>query len=218
ERHAQQGRATTAMQRPSEGSHPPLSRLARRARRGGERTDRRVAASPQRASTGSYKKPQGRAAVVHRFSFAPPTRSDRGGQARRGDRAVEAGAGHRRPGPRTAERAADRGERRRLEADQRPASRVEGAQGHGDRRGTVLEARGPCPDPSTAEARNLTLEYRPQRIGVAVQDRFPRVRRIALSIKTEDFSRRTPAPDAAKTLRGEASDLNTIVTSSEGPF
>jgi hypothetical protein len=63
----------------------------------------------------------------------------------------------------------------------------------------------------------LTLDYRPQRIGVAVQDRFPRVRRIALSIKTEDFSRRiTPAPDAGKTLRGEASDLNTIVASSEG--
>ena len=64
----------------------------------------------------------------------------------------------------------------------------------------------------------MTLEYRPQRIGVAVSDRFHRVRRIGLSIKTEDFSRRTPAPDAGKTLRGEASDLNTIVTSSEGAF
>jgi hypothetical protein len=54
-------------------------------------------------------------------------------------------------------------------------------------------------------------------MGVAVSDRFPRVRRIALSIKTEDFSRRiTPAPDAAQTLRGEPSDLNTIVGSSEG--
>ena len=52
-----------------------------------------------------------------------------------------------------------------------------------------------------------------------MQDRFPRVRRIALSIKTEDFSRRiTPAPDAGNTLSGEASDLNTIVASSEGVF
>ena len=49
-------------------------------------------------------------------------------------------------------------------------------------------------------------------MGVAVPDRFPRVRRIALSIKTEDFSRRiSPAPDA-----GEPSDLNTIVASNEG--
>jgi hypothetical protein len=61
------------------------------------------------------------------------------------------------------------------------------------------------------------LEYRPQRIGVAVSDYFPRVRRIGLSIKSEDFSRRiTPAPDAGKALRGEPSDLNTIVASSEG--
>ena len=50
-------------------------------------------------------------------------------------------------------------------------------------------------------------------------DRFPRVRRIALSIKTEDFSRRIiPLPDAGKTLRGEPSDRNTIVESSEGVF
>ena len=63
----------------------------------------------------------------------------------------------------------------------------------------------------------MTLEYRPQRIGVAVSDRFPRVRRIALSIKSEDFSRRiTPAPDTGMTHRGESSDLNTIVASSEG--
>ncbi len=54
-------------------------------------------------------------------------------------------------------------------------------------------------------------------MGVAVSDRFPRVRRIALSIKTEDFSRRIiPAPDAGQTLGGEPSDLNTIVASSEG--
>ncbi len=54
-------------------------------------------------------------------------------------------------------------------------------------------------------------------MGVAVPDRFPRVRRIALSIKSEDFSRRiTPAPDAGQTLRGEPSDLNAIVSSSEG--
>jgi hypothetical protein len=54
-------------------------------------------------------------------------------------------------------------------------------------------------------------------MGVAVPDRFPRVRRIALSIKSEDFSRRiTPASDPAKSVRGEPSDLNTIVTSSEG--
>ena len=63
----------------------------------------------------------------------------------------------------------------------------------------------------------MTSEYRPQRIGVAVPDRFPRVRRIALSIKSEDFSRRiTPAPDAGMALHGESSDLNTIVASSEG--
>jgi hypothetical protein len=49
-------------------------------------------------------------------------------------------------------------------------------------------------------------------MGVAVPDRFPRVRRIALSIKTEDFSRRiSPAPDT-----GEPSDLDTIVASNEG--
>jgi len=52
-----------------------------------------------------------------------------------------------------------------------------------------------------------------------VQDRLPRIRRIALSIKTEDFSRRiTPAPDVGKTLRGESSDLKTIVASSEAGF
>ena len=62
----------------------------------------------------------------------------------------------------------------------------------------------------------MTLEYRPQRIGVAVSDRLPRVRRIGLSIKSEDFSRRiTPAPDAGKALRGEPPDVNTIVASSE---
>ena len=63
----------------------------------------------------------------------------------------------------------------------------------------------------------MTLEYRPQRIGVAVPDRVPRVRRIGLSIKSEDFSRRiTPAPDASEAFRGESSDLYTIVASSEG--
>jgi hypothetical protein len=65
----------------------------------------------------------------------------------------------------------------------------------------------------------LTFEYRPQRSGVAVPDGFPRIRRIALSIKTEDFSRRiAPAPDPGKTLRGEPSDRSTIVASSEGVF
>jgi hypothetical protein len=60
----------------------------------------------------------------------------------------------------------------------------------------------------------LTLGYRPQRIGVAVQDRFPRVRRIALSIKTEDFSRRImPAPDAAQALRSQPQDHNAMVGS-----
>ena len=63
----------------------------------------------------------------------------------------------------------------------------------------------------------MTLEYRPQRIGVAVPDRFPRVRRIGLSIKSEDFSRRiSPAPDAGKALRGETPDLNAIAASGEG--
>ena len=92
-----------------------------------------------------------------------------------------------------------------------PPSRREGTQGDGDRRASVLEARV---DASTAEARKLTLEYRPQRIGVAVSDHFPRVRRIGLSIKTEDFSRRImPAPDAAKALRSQPQDLNGMVGS-----
>lgn len=60
----------------------------------------------------------------------------------------------------------------------------------------------------------MTLECRPQRIGVAVSERFPRVRRIGLSIKTEDFSRRImPAPDAAKALRSQPQDLNGMVGS-----
>jgi hypothetical protein len=54
-------------------------------------------------------------------------------------------------------------------------------------------------------------------MGVAVPDRFPRVRRIALSIKSEDFSRRiAPASDSGKLVRGEPLDLNAIATSSEG--
>jgi hypothetical protein len=48
-----------------------------------------------------------------------------------------------------------------------------------------------------------------------VPDRFPRVRRIALAIKSEDFSRRiAPAPDVRAALGGEPPDL--AATAGEG--